>query len=234
MKTLKEIGSFYKTDKVQNGYMEHYDSFFSPLRLEKLNVLEIGVKRESPDTPGACSLKAWKEYFPNSNIYGIDIDAANKVYEEERVEIFIGDQGDKDFLSNVVDKVKTFDIIIDDGSHVNSLTIASFNELFPHLKSKGIYVIEDLGCGYIDLEKLGDVTAKAKDPNCPYWWGMDLIDTKKHPLENHRLDFLNFIQSKLTNMDLGVSERWRNKFNLELPDVHGISFYSNICFITKI
>ena len=102
MKTLKEIGSFYKTDKVQNGYMEHYDSFFSPLRLEKLNVLEIGVKRESPDTPGACSLKAWKEYFPNSNIYGIDIDAANKVYEEERVEIFIGDQGDKDFLSEII------------------------------------------------------------------------------------------------------------------------------------
>jgi len=40
---------------------------------------------------------------------------------------------------------KSFDIIIDDASHSYSLSMASFNGLFPHLRPGGVYVIEDWG-----------------------------------------------------------------------------------------
>ena len=41
-----------------------------------------------------------------------------------------------------------FDIVIDDGSHVNKHILASFKQLVGKLKPGGIYVIEDLGCSY--------------------------------------------------------------------------------------
>jgi hypothetical protein len=238
MSDLLKISKKYRTDKVQNGYIPHYEEFFESLRNKKLNILEIGVKRATDYrkygmdivTPGACSLKTWKEYFPNSNIYGIDIDPENKKYEEDRIEIFIGNQADQNFLSSVTEKVGNFDIIIDDGSHVNKFTIASYNALWPFLNGGGLYIIEDVGCGYINLDEQ-DVREKSKINK--YWFGMHLLP-ENISYKNNRGDFLNFIQEKLTRMDLGSSQRWRSKFNLEEPDVYNISFYNNMCFITKV
>jgi hypothetical protein len=38
-----------------------------------------------------------------------------------------------------------FDVIVDDASHSYGLSLASFNGLFPHVRSGGVYVIEDWG-----------------------------------------------------------------------------------------
>jgi hypothetical protein len=43
-----------------------YEKFFENIKLEKLDILEIGVA-------GGHSHASWYKYFPNSNIYGIDI-----------------------------------------------------------------------------------------------------------------------------------------------------------------
>jgi FkbM family methyltransferase len=84
----------------------------------------------------------WEEYFPNAEIYGFDIDENCKQYEEGRVKIIIGDQSNTDHLSSLPDD---FDIIIDDGSHVEEHVLKSLDYLFQHkLKIGGIYVIEDL------------------------------------------------------------------------------------------
>jgi hypothetical protein len=42
-----------------------------------------------------------------------------------------------------------FDIVIDDGSHVNEHIITSFQTLFPLLANNGIYVIEYLKTSYL-------------------------------------------------------------------------------------
>ncbi len=40
----------------------------------------------------------------------------------------------------------SFDIIIDDGSHMNRDVIKSFELLFPLLNDNGIYIVEDTIC----------------------------------------------------------------------------------------
>lgn len=59
------------------------------------------------------------------------------------VDIVIGDQSNRDNLSQLFN-YKQFDIIIDDGSHHVDHQLISFATLFPRLAPNGIYIIEDL------------------------------------------------------------------------------------------
>jgi demethylmacrocin O-methyltransferase len=67
----------------------------------------------------------------------------------KNTEIFCGSQSDEKILSKIVNKYKKFDIIIDDGSHVNKDVIKTFNFLFPFLSENGLYFIEDIQTSYM-------------------------------------------------------------------------------------
>jgi hypothetical protein len=82
------------------------------MRDEPIRILEIGVKKGS-------SLRMWKNYFRNGLIYGLDIDPNCKMYEEDRISIEIGIQDDPEFLCGCFGGTDKFDVINDDGSHVN-------------------------------------------------------------------------------------------------------------------
>ena len=91
---------------------------------------------------GGESLGMWAEYFPNADIHGIDIYEKNL---QGRFTTHTGDQSDVEFLKELIKKIGTPTIIIDDGSHVNSHMIVSFDTLFPLLKfDGGIYIVEDI------------------------------------------------------------------------------------------
>lgn len=67
--------------------------------------------------PGA-SLYAFKEYLPNANIYGCDIDK-DILFENEGIKTCFVDQLDSttfENISNSFGKIK-YDLIIDDGLH---------------------------------------------------------------------------------------------------------------------
>ena len=36
-----------------------------------------------------------------------------------------------------------FDLVMDDTSHVSALSHITFHAVFPHVKSRGIYIVED-------------------------------------------------------------------------------------------
>ena len=61
-----------------------------------------------------------------------------------------GSQEDIAFLKTINNKRGYFDIIIDDGGHTMSQQIISFAHLLFKVRSKGIYVIEDLQTSYLD------------------------------------------------------------------------------------
>jgi hypothetical protein len=91
----------------------------------------------------------WKNYFGEAaHIYGIDIDPRCQELEEDRIKIFIGSQTDRDFLQYVRNTIGTVDIIIDDGGHTMEQQICSFEELYPAVQERGIYLVEDLHTSY--------------------------------------------------------------------------------------
>jgi hypothetical protein len=142
------LGQHFETDKWgSHWYLQHYQRHFEPLRQKRLNLLEIGVGGYSNPSCGGNSLRMWNAYFPHANIYGIDL-YDKRSLEERRIRVLQGDQTDERFLRRLVENTGGFDIVIDDGSHVNSHVIRTFQLLFPLLRNPGIYVIEDLQTSY--------------------------------------------------------------------------------------
>lgn len=125
-----------------SGYFNVYDRHFGRYRNQPVKVLEIGVYHGG-------SLQLWKEFFGSvATIVGVDIDARCADYAEENVTIEIGDQSSPSFWQAFFQKHGDFDVIIDDGSHVNQHQIITFLQAWPHLKDGGTFLVEDLCCAY--------------------------------------------------------------------------------------
>ena len=118
-------------------YFEVYERYFGRFRHSSPTVLEIGVQ-------GGGSLEMWREYFGESaRIYGIDTNPGAKRNEDIATKIYIGDQADRNFLRDVRRDIGSADIVIDDGGHVASQQITSFEELYSLLSETGVYLVED-------------------------------------------------------------------------------------------
>lgn len=143
---LFKSGIKFKTDKVtHHGYDRFYDHFLVPLKGEHINIFEIGID-------AGRSLKMWNDFFPNANIYGLDI---GHEYKHEKGEIFKGDQSDIKVLENITNKVGKCKVVIDDGSHEPKHQLLGFNYLFVNmLDYGGVYIIEDIETSYWSNGKL--------------------------------------------------------------------------------
>ena len=145
---LTSFAKAYQTDKWgRHFYTPIYEQWFASLRYKPVRLLEIGVGGYDRPRVGGNSLRMWKRYFKQGSITGIDL-YDKSALQEDRIHIVKGDQCDASFLQEVTRTRGPFDIIIDDGSHVQSHIIASFEALFPLLPSGGIYVIEDTQTSY--------------------------------------------------------------------------------------
>jgi len=136
----------------------HYFSFYAETLVEMraaaksgrtIKMIEIGV-----NTGGAISM--WKSYFGASLVYhGVDINPNCNVFADANagVHIHIGSQGNASFLAGVLASMGgEVDFVIDDGSHYDRLTIASFEALYPAVRlSGGVYMIEDVSS--LDAQK---------------------------------------------------------------------------------
>ena len=123
-------------------YLDIYDRYFSRYRGTEVHIVEIGVNNGG-------SLQMWKDYFgPEAHIYGVDINPACKAFEEERIQIFIGDQSDQAFLRELSAAIPKIDILIDDGGHEGPQQIPTYEILFPRIEPDGIYLCEDVSTSY--------------------------------------------------------------------------------------
>jgi len=103
-------------------------------------VLEIGVWK-------GASTASFFYYLTKAKFFAIDRNFKFNYYSKRINFIYCDTSSDKD-LSKLKDyiqmnKINSFDIIIDDGSHVLSNILNNFIFFFNFLKSGGIYVIED-------------------------------------------------------------------------------------------
>ncbi len=138
-----------------HNYTDFYSLVFGLRRNEVKTVVECGIGTNNPalkssmgvaGKPGA-SLRLWKEYFPNANILGCDIDD-DILFSEERINTFHCDQTSpesiKSFLSNAEIIEGSVDIIIDDGLHEYYAGVCFFENIIASLRLDGIYIIEDV------------------------------------------------------------------------------------------
>jgi len=134
-------------DRVINKWKHYfpiYERHFKDFVYKPVTFIEIGCGLGG-------SLPMWKRYFgPHARIIGIDINPKCKEFEEDQIEVYIGEQQDCKFLESLIAEVGAPDIVLDDGSHVMSHIVASFQFLYPRMPKNGIYMVEDLHTAYWD------------------------------------------------------------------------------------
>jgi hypothetical protein len=147
---LDALAVLWGTDKApgQHGYTRHYARHLRGRRRSVDCVLEIGIGDGADPRAGGNSLRMWRNYFPRATIYGIDLQEKS-LDNEPRITALRADQSDPGALRRVVDDCPPFDLVVDDGSHVGSHIITTFEVLFPKVRAGGYYAIEDLETSYL-------------------------------------------------------------------------------------
>ena len=91
-----------------------------------------------------------KNFFPKAtiNILEYDKNCAEKFSDKGR-NLYTGDQSDFKVLKEVANG-GPYDVIVDDGGHHRNQQINSLIGLWPYVKPKGFYVIEDINTSFVD------------------------------------------------------------------------------------
>ena len=90
-----------------------------------------------------------KNFFPNAKIASVDIKTTREVEEINGIKFFEGCQSSNEIKEKVKEQFpEGFDLIIDDASHQNELTIQTFKNYWELVKDGGVFIIEDLHCSF--------------------------------------------------------------------------------------
>lgn len=190
--------------KQLHNYLPLFVRHLEPVRHQVRKVLEIGVE-------AGTSLRMWRDYFPNAEIYGFDIDERCKKHEDDRIRIMIGDQREEADLARLPDD---FDVIIDDGIHVQEFQISSFSYLIRHkMKERGIYVVED-------CEKRMKTIAYFSRLGALINWWPESVQPSDWPR-------LNDLEEHVKSSELNPDDAYL------VEHILGVSIYRHIIFVDK-
>lgn len=154
---LDKLFEKYGSDKDRNGYSPIYHSLFKHLEDEPIDFMELGIGTMIPGVystmvdyalPGYApggSLRAWRDFFTNGHIVGVDIQPDTQ-FKEDRIQTFLCNTLDPASTEELFEKLegKQFDVILDDGAHYDEHQLITLSNFFKHVKPGGYYIIEDL------------------------------------------------------------------------------------------
>ena len=153
MTKLCKLAYKYGTDKcpkLSHPYTPYYHELFKKRRKDIKKVIEVGIGTKNymhyfPDhyVTGA-SLRMWRDYFPNAQIYGIDI-LPESIFQDDRIETFLLDQTKIEDLETLIKKTGSdIDIFIDDGLHARYTQLNLCKTMMTMLDKGVTYIIEDI------------------------------------------------------------------------------------------
>ena len=146
----KNYNTHHQGGDRMNSQYHHFSKLYAKYLLEYLNkpnikLAEIGVLT-------GAGLAIWCDIFPTGNIYGFDIDPSNYVnnyknlvklgaFTQNKPAVYNFDQFDnnQEMLKLINNK---YDVIIDDGCHLDEAILTTFKSFIPNLNSKFVYFIE--------------------------------------------------------------------------------------------
>jgi SAM-dependent methyltransferase len=135
--TLRSCSNSYTDKDTWHSYFPVYQKLFEPIRYTATRVLEIGVREGG-------SISLWNNYFPNAEIYGVDITLDEVLFKFDEKSVFLYSENaySETFVSKL--DIDSFDVIIDDGPH----TLQSMKDVIRLytrlLKPNGMLIIEDV------------------------------------------------------------------------------------------
>jgi 8-demethyl-8-(2-methoxy-alpha-L-rhamnosyl)tetracenomycin-C 3'-O-methyltransferase len=217
--TLDEIALKHGTDKAtsHHGYTRIYERYLEPLRDEPITLLELGWGGHEDPEAGGASAAMWRDYFPNATIVVIDVEP--KTNHLDGVNFHEGSQADPAFLTRLHNTYGDFDVIVDDASHLSSLTITSWELLYPMLRPGGWYFLEDTHSSY-HAHYYGAHEANP-DPDKPRAGG----EPTTMQYFKRLADEVNF--KGRSDLDLFPAKHWRG-YCLEM-----VAFYFNLAVVRK-
>ncbi len=133
-----------ETDKYISGLDKVYQRLLS--KYKNISLLEIGIHHGG-------SMLMFENMLPNSTIYGFDILPRPKSLQNSKVITRVIEQNDSKSIESFAGEFGNFDIVIDDGSHFIEETRNCFDTLWKHVKSGGLYIIEDWTVAYCAYDK---------------------------------------------------------------------------------
>ena len=119
---------------ISNFYNKKFESF----RDKQIKILEIGILQ-------GHSLKLWEQYFPQAEIFGVDIQNIIEHSFSDRVKIIFDNAYSLDFIKKIEEAFGKFDIIIDDGPHTietQQFFLMNYQSLLKD--SDSIIILEDV------------------------------------------------------------------------------------------
>jgi len=146
----------YQSDKGmgRHNYTTVYFSLLSEMKDNSLNIFELGLGTNNPNVPSTmgvagkpgASLRGWYDFFPNSQIFGADIDR-DILFNEERIKTHYCDQLDataiKEMWQAFGDDIK-YDVILEDGLHTFDANISFLDHSLHKLNKGGFFIVEDI------------------------------------------------------------------------------------------
>ncbi len=216
----RRITTGHPTTKTISNY-ETYESYFSKLRGLNLTILEIGVFEGE-------STKIFAEYFNNSRIIALDLNLQDiNFINHSNITYLQCNQADKGALDKIVQDYcpNGIDIIIEDASHIGYFSQITYSVLFPHLKSGGLYIIEDWGTGYwddwLDGNRFHPIFLAAFDGQVP------------NRIPSHDFGMVGFVKSLVDEVGLGDIRPKIGSTVMHQAKLSSLVFQSSICIATK-
>lgn len=141
METLNELYKRLIEEKISisdkgtaHDFIEgYYNEVFNPLKEKPIKLLEIGVLY-------CCSVRLWRHFFVNGEIWGLDI--VPQSMPLENINYIQMDAYSQEALDLFEDGY--FDIIIDDGPHTFESQMFFVEHWTKKLKSGGRLILEDI------------------------------------------------------------------------------------------
>jgi hypothetical protein len=146
---------------------------------------------------------------------------ASLQFDSENIQVVIGDINQVSTIKKIVDCMREYDLIIDDGSHISNDVIKAFISLFPFLRNDGFFVIEDLHTSY--WGEMGGGLFKLESAISFFKLLADVVNYDSWGVNTSLSDFFKpFMDST------GIY------FDVKLLDyVSSITFYNSVCVIQK-